>query len=367
MIGVSALTITNARIFDGRQLTEPRSVRVVDGLIAVDDDAAAGGAIVDAQGGALLPGLMDAHVHIDDRQQAAILAQWGVTTAFDMGAKDPGLIVGFRNAVGVASLRTAGFPAGPPTGTHIARLGYPASIGITDPADAAGWVAQRVAESSDYIKVLLEPRIPGHPEPLDARTAAALVQAAHAAGLLVIMHTTTVDTMRMAVDAGADVVTHSPLAGVFDEALAQHLMDAGTVAVPTLSMMQAIATHWPFPARPPGIDFQHALAAVGALHRAGVKIVAGTDANADPATPARVPHGESLHAELGLMVKGGLAPVDALRAATSAPATLFGLSDRGAIIPGLRADLLLVDGDPTTDIAATRDIRGVWIAGQRVR
>ena len=370
MIGVAPLTITNARVFDGTRLSEPRSVRIADGLIVdqpIAGDPGDPGELVDAHGAALLPGLMDGHVHIDDPQQAVTLAWWGVTTAFDMGTRDPGLITGRPDTAGVTSLRTAGYPAGSPTGTHIARLGYPASIGIIDPDDAAGWVAKRVAEGSDYIKVLVEPRIPGQPEPLDTRTVAALVDAAHAAGLLVIAHTTTVDTVQSAVAAGADVVTHSPLAGRFDQVLVRQIVRATTVTIPTLSMMQAIATDWPFPVRPPGIDFEHALEAVGVLQRAGVGIVAGTDANADPATPARVPHGESLHAELALMVRAGLSPVDALRAATSAPAALFGLSDRGAIRPGLRADLLLVDGDPTADIAATRAIRGVWIAGGRVR
>ena len=359
--------IINARVFDGTQLSEPRSVRVFDGLIADATGATGADEIVDAEGGALLPGLMDGHVHIDDLQQARTLAHWGVTTAFDMGAKDPGLIVAHPDDPGVTSLRTAGFPAGPPTGTHIARLGYPASIGINSADDAAGWVARRLAEGSVYIKVLLEAQIPGQPAPLDPRTAASLVEAAHAAGRIVVMHTTTVDTVRSALTAGADVVTHTPLAGEFDQALAQQLVDTGTVAIPTLSMMQAIATNWPFPVRPPGFDFEHALVSVGVLHRAGVRIVAGTDANADPATPARVPHGESLHTELALMVQAGLSAVEALRSATLAPAVLFGFSDRGAIRSGLRADILLVAGDPTADIAATRDIRGVWIAGERVR
>jgi imidazolonepropionase-like amidohydrolase len=77
-------------------------------------------------------------------------------------------------------------------------------------------------------------------------------------------------------------------------------------------------------------------------------------------------HGESIHGELALLVAAGLTPAEALRAATSRAAELFGLDDRGAITPGLRADLLLVEGDPTTDISATRNIRHVWIAGQRI-
>lgn len=250
MTPVTSLIITNARVFDGARLSEPRSVHVVDGLIA-GDAAAAADEVVDAQGGALLPGLIDGHVHIDDLQQAATLAWWGVTTAFDMGAKDPGLIRATRDAAGATSLRMAGYPAGPPTGTHIARLGYPASIGISRADDAASWVPQRVAKGSDYIKVLLEAPTPILPSALDADTVTALVQAAHAAGRLVITHTTTVDTVQMAVTASADAVTHTPLAGEFDEPFARQLVDAGTVAVPTLSMMQAIAADWPFPVRHP--------------------------------------------------------------------------------------------------------------------
>ncbi|WP_353647421.1 amidohydrolase family protein [Nakamurella sp. A5-74] len=362
-----ALTITNARVFDGTRLSEPRSVRIIDGLIDESRAGAAHDEVVDAEGGVLLPGLIDGHVHIDDPGQTLTLARWGVSTALDMGAKDPGLIRECRDQTGRTSLRSAGFPAGPVTGTHIARLGYPAWIAIAEADDAVGWVAQRAAEGSDYIKVLLEPQIPGQPEPLSPTTAAAVVDAAHAGGRRVVMHTTTVDTVRIAVTAGADVFTHSPLAGAPDAELVQQIVDADTVAVPTLSMMKALADHWPFPVRPPEVAFENALAWVGALHRAGVSIVAGTDANADPATPARVPHGESLHDELALMVEAGLTPVDALRAATEVSANRFGLSDRGAIRSGLRADLLLVAADPTVDIAATRDIRGVWIAGERVR
>ena len=86
-----------------------------------------------------------------------------------------------------------------------------------------------------------------------------------------------------------------------------------------------------------------------------------------PKSPAQVPHGESLHAELALLVDAGLTPVDALRAATVLPAEVFGLPDRGVIEPGRRADLLLLDADPLLDITATTAIEAVWVAGIRVR
>ena len=78
------------------------------------------------------------------------------------------------------------------------------------------------------------------------------------------------------------------------------------------------------------------------LIQQGVAILAGTDSPVPTQT-----YGASLHAELALLVGAGLTPLQALAAATSLPAQTFGLSDRGRISPGLRADLLLVDGDPT--------------------
>ena len=98
--------------------------------------------------------------------------------------------------------------------------------------------------------------------------------------------------------------------------------------------------------------------AVAQLHRNGVRLLAGTDASS-PGTA----HGASLHDELHLLVLAGLSPPAALAAATSVPAAAFGLTDRGGIAPGMRADLVLVHGDPEHDITETRTIGQVWRAG----
>ncbi len=70
-----------------------------------------------------------------------------------------------------------------------------------------------------------------------------------------------------------------------------------------------------------------------------------------------------MHHELQLLVEAGLTPVEALRCATSKTAKRFGLSDRGAIKGGMRADLVMVEGDPTRNISDTLNIRGVWRRG----
>jgi imidazolonepropionase-like amidohydrolase len=105
-------------------------------------------------------------------------------------------------------------------------------------------------------------------------------------------------------------------------------------------------------------DCVGSFASIPLLVDAGAKILAGTDAG----NPG-VSFGASLHEELELLVRCGLSPTQALTSATSTPARTWRLQDRGRIAPGLRADLLLVYSDPTTDITATRNISHIWLAG----
>ncbi|MFO1514311.1 MAG: amidohydrolase family protein [Verrucomicrobiota bacterium] len=111
----------------------------------------------------------------------------------------------------------------------------------------------------------------------------------------------------------------------------------------------------------PAESFTVAVEMVRILNEVGVPILAGSDCD-----NIGTAHGVSLHRELELLVNAGLTPLEALRAATSATAKAFHLSDRGSIKACLRADLLLVKGDPTKNILATRDIAGVWKEGCKI-
>ena len=108
---------------------------------------------------------------------------------------------------------------------------------------------------------------------------------------------------------------------------------------------------------PVKISCQGADEAVRQLKAEHVPMLAGTDA-ANPGTA----QGASMHGEMELLVRAGLTPVEALRAATASPAAAFHLDDRGQVAPGKRADLVLVNGDPTADIRHTRAIVAVWKA-----
>ncbi|MFJ9173691.1 amidohydrolase family protein [Streptomyces sp. NPDC102360] len=342
----------NVRVFDGSRLSEPTTV-VIDGSVIGTD--ATGAETLDCGGATLLPGLFDAHVHLIFPDDLTNLARHGITTALDMACWPPERVDSFRG--GVPDIRSAGVPAIGPGGNHARMPGMPAEAILTEPGQAKGFVAQRVADGSDYIKVVVEEDL------LDQATIDAVIAQGKAQGKLTVAHASSVDAYHRAVNAGADVVTHVPRDGVLDSATIERMVEQGTIAVPTLAMMEAVIKG----ARPPGQDYSYSRDSVAALHAAGIPILAGTDAFSGPAPiPNPVTHGPSLHHELALLVDAGLTPAEALQAATALPARHFDLPDRGAVRPGLRADLLLIDGDPLADISATGRIKRIWAAGTDV-
>ena len=360
-----AIAITNVKVFDGNALTEERTVVIEHGVIS---DALMAETTVDGQHGTLLPGFIDSHVHLSGLADVEQGTQWGITTMLDMGSQSMALTDSLRHRQGLADIRGAGNVASAPGGVQITRMGYPPSSAVTSPADASRFVSERVAEGADYIKVIVEDPQRMGSAALDSATIAALVEAAHQAKRKIIAHVTSITALKMAAEAGVDILTHAPFDADVDDSLAISIASQGIVSVPTLIAMRTLASIAArLPTHGAGTDYAHAQATVTAFHRAGVPLMAGTDSYRGPAAPVSIQHGEAFHDELGLLVEAGLTPVEALRAATVIPADYFGFTDRGIIEPGRRADLLLIEGDPTQDIAATRAIRSVWIEGVQVR
>jgi imidazolonepropionase-like amidohydrolase len=350
---VGRTALRDVRVFDGQGLTEPCTV-VVDGAVIGAD--ATGAEVVDGAGGVLLPGLIDAHIHPEGREALAELTAHGVTTGLTMATWPAELVASLRDVPGLTDIRSAGLPAIGPGGLHARMPGLAERAVVRDPAHARRFVTDRVAEGIDYLKIMLE--APGEGG-LPPDVAAALVAAAREHGLIVVAHAGSPGAYTMALDVGVDVITHMPLGAPVADGDMTRIVADGRVVIPTLTMMRGLAEPLGLP---PGA-YGTSARGVGALHAAGVPILAGTDANTTPGVPFQPAFGASLHDELALLVDAGLSTAAALRAATSLPAQHFGLSDRGAVEPGLRADLVLVDGDPLADISATRAIRRVWLAG----
>jgi imidazolonepropionase-like amidohydrolase len=386
--------VRGARVFDGSRGLGVSDVLVRDGRIAAvgrDLSVPAGTVEVSGAGRTLLPGLIDSHTHTWGAalHQALI---FGVTTELDMFTNaQVAAAVKADQAAGrrldEADLRSAGTLATAPGG-HGTEYGF-AIPTLTRPEEAEGWVDKRVAEGSDYIKIVIEDgRVAGLSLPtLDAATVAALVAAAHRHGKLAVVHVETLAAAREAIDAGADGLAHLFVDQLPDPEFGRFVAAHHAFVIPTLSVLRGVTgttagtalvddphlapyispdnaanLQHGFPARPGRIgSYPPAVAAIGQLAAAGVPMLAGTDAP-NPGTA----HGISLHGELALLVEAGLTPVQALAAATSVPAAIFHLDDRGRIAAGRRADLVLVAGDPTTDILQTRAIERVWKLGVAV-
>ncbi len=396
--GAASFVVRGALVFDGT-----RSLGVADVLVAGGKIAAVGRSLtappgtpeVPGAGRTLLPGLIDSHTHAwseDALRQALML---GVTTELDMGtvARWAAQVKAAQAAGGdmdLADLRSAGTMATVPGG-HGTEYGFENPT-LTRPDQAPAWVDARLAEGSDYIKIIIEDgAITGRPLPtLDAATVAALVAAAHQRGKLAVAHVTTLAAARQAIAAGADGLAHLFVDAPPDPGFGRFVAAHHAFVVPTLSVLAGITgagqpwaadtgaglAHDPrlAPYLSPdaianlqgafahpavaGVSVANAAAAIRQLLAAGVPILAGTDAP-NPGTT----HGASTLGEIALLETAGLTPQQALAAATSAPAAAFHLADRGRIAPGLRADLLLVDGDAIADPRRARAIVQVWKQG----
>ena len=391
---VSATAVTKVRVFDGEELRPPGTVVMRDGRIVglgegitIPPDAE----VIDGTGMTLLPGFFDAHVHVwhaDNLKQSLV---FGVTTVVDM-FMDVKTMTAIKRmqasgrAKDMAYLLSPGILATSPGG-HGTQYGLPIPT-LTKPEDAGPWVADRIKEGSDFIKIIYDDgsAYDMTRPTLDRATVAAIIEAAHKQGKLAIIHAATHVQCREALEAGVDGLAHLFFDNVFDPDFGRLAARKGAFVIPTLVVLegwqagsepgaliedpelspfltpddhQMLKMTFPFTVQEGAYAAEER--AIRQLVEAGVPILSGTDAP-NPGTT----YGASLHRELELLVKAGLPPLEALRSATSIPAQIFGLSDRGRIREGFTADCVLVKGDPTRDIKDTRRIVAVWRAGARV-
>jgi imidazolonepropionase-like amidohydrolase len=353
--------------------------------------APAGADVVEGAGRTLLPGFIDAHTHaFGNALRDAIV--FGVTTELDMFtdhsfAREVRAREAKGGAPNAADLRSAGTLVTAPGG-HGTEYGMVIPT-IAGPESAQAFVDARLAEASDYIKIVYDDgRTYGMTTPtLDLPTLRAVIQATHRHRRLAVVHIGSQRGARDAIEAGADGLAHLFVDSAPERDFAAFARARGVFVIPTLGVNQSV-TGEPgggallsdsrlapylapanasnlaraFPARDAlRSGLAHVQATVRQLDSLGVPILAGSDAP-NPGTA----HGASIHRELELLVESGLTPAEALTAATETPARCFQLADRGRIAPGLRADLVLVNGDPTVDVAAARDIVGVWKRGVAV-
>ncbi|MCD0465209.1 amidohydrolase family protein [Flavobacterium sp. ENC] len=428
MNNIKSTAIINATVFDGENSIGKKNIVFSDGVItSISDELPQDiDEIINGTGCTLLPGLIDAHVHTSVEFLRDAL-KFGITTELEMmgGFTQKGRDTQLKGIRDVADVRSAGMgltaPGGNPDELIPKGNGIPEfvlkeiekmseeekavflaaheaqkeeenlSIDVTSLEGAIAFVHRQVNNGADYFKIMIEEgtvmNAPGLPV-IETEILRAAVAEAHKLGKIAIAHVLTAEAAKTAVEIGVDGLAHLFIDRPdWTPELIESIANKGIFVTPCLVLNSSIignsACHvahdqrvenklnedWKmtmcscFNTFPQG-SMQDNFNNVKDLSDAGVDILVGTDVSVPMPHLGGLAHGVSVHHEMQLLVEAGLTPLAALRSATSVTSKRFSLSDRGRIAEGMRADLLLVKGDPTKNISDSLSIAGVWKEGE---
>jgi imidazolonepropionase-like amidohydrolase len=353
------------------------------------EPAAAGVTVLDVTGHTVMPGLIDAHVHatFDDASSndelfhhrepavAALVAGFnvqkmlraGVTsimdpdTIFEIGpalrdAVEAGVVVGPRIATGVSALLTSvGGTAGamiPDDGT----AGYARVVNTRD--EMVTWTRRHIKRGADWIKIHATGLVPGRGSELDVWTEEEMrvvCDTAHSLGVPVAAHCRSASSTAAAARAGVDLILHASFA---DEAALDAIVTSGAALCPTFTFLANLVDFGDRVGASPGMqeifrgELEATAGAVKQAHDAGVAILTGSESGF-----VLTPYGHWHARELELLVDHvGLTPLEAITCATANGAIAMRRpGEIGTIEAGRAADLLVVDGDPATDVSVLGD------------
>ncbi len=396
----AALHITGGSVISGtgEPRTAPTDVLIEgDVVVAIGTEAQrradeAGPTVerLDATGLTVMPGLIDAHCHITfgepasndelffhrDQSTAALVAAFnvqklllaGVTGFLDADclwnlgpalrdAIEAGIVEGPRMTSGMNALLTAaGGTAGrliPDAGT----AGYAHVVGDRD--EMVRVTRQQIKHGADWVKIHVTGSLPNHRGELTVWTLdelRAVTDTAHDLDTPTIAHCRNASATRLAAEAGVDLILH---ASFIDEAALAAVVEAGCAIAPTFTFLANLADHGDkVGATGTQVDiFRGEIDATATMlrtaHDAGVRILAGSESGF-----ALTPYGHWHARELEVLVDAmGLTPLEAIRCATYNGATALRMEDGtiGVIAPNAAADVLVVDGDPSTDVTVLGD------------
>lgn len=391
-----------AQLFDGENSPAGPSVIVVrDGRIEAigpqgQVEVPPGAETIDLTGKFVTPGWVEAHGHVGGakgldtgeaagtmenmQNQLTLFADYGVTTVLSLGGEPEGAFAlrdGSKDpALNRARLMMAGTIVTGPT-----------------PDEARAQVDADAAAGVDWIKIRVDDNL-GSGQKMSKETYTATIEQAHKHNLKVAVHLYYLEDAHGVLDAGADMIAHSIRDKEVDDALIAKLKERNVCVIPTLTREVSTYIYESKPAffddpfftkhadqtvlttlqtperqeasqRPGPQTYKKQLAVASAnmkkLFDAGVKIAMGTDAG----PPARF-LGYFEHMEMQMMVDAGLTPTEALRSATVDAAACIGATDVGTLAVGKWADIAVFDQDPQANIANTKTLSAVYVAGNPV-
>lgn len=350
-----------------------------------------GGVLVDVPSATLMPGMLDLHMHIFNKNQpadrpkpaepilelglrgfvnASELLDTGVTTARDVGSRD-NLAIELRDLIAAGNVRGPRlFASGNPIAVSGRAFYYSPSTYVSGAVEAQAAARRQLRAGADWIKIMATAGVgggtgkligePGWQELTVAELRAAAAEA-HMAGRKITTHAIGNAGIKAALRAGVDCIEHGSF--LDDEAI-EMMLERDVSMVPTLIVTRNLGEH--------GLErgfesnvierakrvLDSALESVNKAYHAGVRIGVGSDVDLD----------ETAAQEVRMLIEAGFTPMDAIRAATKKAAEVVDMQDHiGTVEVGKIADLILVDGDPIADPFALDRVTHVIQGGKIVK
>ncbi len=385
-----------ARIIDGsgKPAIENATLLIRDGRIAAVGahvKVPAGAARIDATGKTIIPGLINAHGHVNDATQFGVYLRDGITTLLSLGGDKE------------FALREQSQKAPPGTAPRLYVAGLiqdstaiPGAVAVKTPEEARKSVDELIRDKPDFVKVRVDDFLGARPK-MSPEVYTAVIDEAHKKGFRTATHIVLLEDAKGVLRAGVDYIAHSVRDQEVDDEFITLMKRRHVFYCPTLTREVAVFTYSETPsffsdpfflkeADPAEIKKMEdpkrqetvrndrgaawyrehlpiAMRNLKKLSDAGIVIAMGTDSGGGPGRF----QGYFEHLELEYETKAGLTPMQALVSATSGAARALKISRQvGTLEKGKLADFLVLSANPLDDIRNTRSIESVWIGGVRV-
>lgn len=357
--------IKNVKLFDGNNVTEHTNVYVKEGIIIkikMNEETITCDYkyLIDGSNKTLIPGLINAHAHIQNSNNLKESAQAGILTMLDLLCLTEDSIPiykSFNDSSQYAYFYTSGVGADMPNAVinHLSGGKFTPPL-LNSKIDVENYIANSIKDKVDFVKIFQDSRLP---EKFSDSVFENLISEAHKYNMVTTVHAETLRDAKYAFDKGADILAHAWVDSLISDSELAKWKSREFYVTPTF-LIHSIVIDKLHPKS--YLPMELMLNEINRLNKADIKILAGTDA-----PNLGINFGTDLYKELDFFVQSGMTSEDALKTATINPAKAYKLKDRGIIKEGLSADFVLINGDIMKDIHQLNNIANIWKRGIKIK
>ncbi|MEI6629002.1 MAG: amidohydrolase family protein, partial [Alphaproteobacteria bacterium] len=335
--------IENVKLFDGNKVIEHANIYIKDGLISRIDSVKTSlnckyNYRINGHNKTLIPGLINAHVHIQSRENLNNSAQAGILTVMELLRLEEDSIPIYKtlsDSAGFPYFFTSGIGADMPDAVFKRFIQKINPYAPTTIKGVELFLSDRVNKKVDFIKVYQDSRLP---QKFSDTLFDKLISETHKNNLLAIVHSETLRDACYEFDHGADIIAHGWIDSLITDDELSKWKERPFYVIPTLQVHLSVKKQ--LNPKSYTLTAEQISGEIGRLHKAGITLLAGSDSPAD-----NLNFTTDFYKELALFVRAGLSPLEALKTATVNPAKAYKLKGKGEIKVGTSADFVLVKGD----------------------